>query len=337
MKKSNLEAVLNSFLLVAGESRKSTGKNRRAKIKMMKSMLSVVVLHCADPVSEICFRPIKSRSKRREAPQRYKPVSKRVEKQIVLTSASEVEKEIVKKVGQAVPDEVMGYKEIAKKINYCLSKYSTDFSLLALEKADLFQVGWMAANQCLKRYDGRANGLLSLMQFRIEGAIADEFRRVGKDVGRGRGYKNYSRYQELLEQAQIEKMEVEEIADRLRISIESAKKVIRFKSHDTLSIEADIHPCADYDEEFNLLNVLEDEGGQNGFKSLFVKDLKDMIAKQLECLPFDERLVLIGYYYEEKTFKEIGNGISLTESRICQLHSQALAKLRVRIKKADWL
>jgi RNA polymerase sigma factor for flagellar operon FliA len=57
-------------------------------------------------------------------------------------------------------------------------------------------------------------------------------------------------------------------------------------------------------------------------------ELKEGLKNAIDQLPEKERLVLALYYYEELTMKEIGKVLKLTESRVCQLHAQAIFRLR---------
>jgi RNA polymerase sigma factor for flagellar operon FliA len=60
--------------------------------------------------------------------------------------------------------------------------------------------------------------------------------------------------------------------------------------------------------------------------------VKHILKGAIEALPEKEKLVLSLYYYEELTMKEIGCVLNLTESRVCQLHSQAVLRLRGRVR-----
>jgi RNA polymerase sigma factor for flagellar operon FliA len=62
------------------------------------------------------------------------------------------------------------------------------------------------------------------------------------------------------------------------------------------------------------------------------RELKAKLKDAIDDLPEKERLVLSLYYYEELTMKEIGRVMELTESRVCQIHSQATLRLRVVVK-----
>jgi RNA polymerase sigma factor for flagellar operon FliA len=62
------------------------------------------------------------------------------------------------------------------------------------------------------------------------------------------------------------------------------------------------------------------------------KEMKQQAAEALAGLKEKEQLVISLYYYDEMTLKEIAAILDLTESRICQIHTQAIVKLRSRLK-----
>jgi RNA polymerase sigma factor FliA len=63
-------------------------------------------------------------------------------------------------------------------------------------------------------------------------------------------------------------------------------------------------------------------------------EFKDKLKQAIDQLPPKEKLVLSLYYYEELTMKEAGRVMDLTESRVCQLHAQAVMRLRGMVKFA---
>jgi RNA polymerase sigma factor for flagellar operon FliA len=62
--------------------------------------------------------------------------------------------------------------------------------------------------------------------------------------------------------------------------------------------------------------------------------MRDLLERALGELSAREKQILALYYYEELTMKEVGATLGLTESRICQIHSAALVKLRARVREA---
>jgi RNA polymerase sigma factor for flagellar operon FliA len=96
-----------------------------------------------------------------------------------------------------------------------------------------------------------------------------------------------------------------------------------------------------YDDLTNLSNADKRTLHGNGeagskvptpFSEVSVAHLKKLVSEAIEDLPEKQRLVLSLYYYEDLNLKEIGRVLDVTESRVSQLHSQAIFKLKARLK-----
>jgi RNA polymerase sigma factor for flagellar operon FliA len=84
-------------------------------------------------------------------------------------------------------------------------------------------------------------------------------------------------------------------------------------------------------ERKSLLSVLEAGPENNPLDQLTQRELKDQLSKFIEELPEKQRLVLSLYYFEELNLKEIGQVLEVTESRVSQLHTQAVLRLRAKL------
>ena len=73
-------------------------------------------------------------------------------------------------------------------------------------------------------------------------------------------------------------------------------------------------------------------GSKNPFTQLKSKGVRELLVKNIEELPEKQKLVLSLYYYEDLNLKEIGKILEVTESRVSQLHTQAVDRLRARLK-----
>jgi RNA polymerase sigma factor for flagellar operon FliA len=71
---------------------------------------------------------------------------------------------------------------------------------------------------------------------------------------------------------------------------------------------------------------------ENPFASLKLSEMKQVIATTIATLPEKERLVISLYYYEDLNMKEIGGILGITESRVCQIHTKAMLRLRSKLK-----
>jgi RNA polymerase sigma factor for flagellar operon FliA len=82
-----------------------------------------------------------------------------------------------------------------------------------------------------------------------------------------------------------------------------------------------------------ILDLLLEKKENDPFHLLSIKELKKIVADAIGSLPSKEKLVISLYYYEEMTLKEIGETLDLTESRICQIHTKAILRLRGKLKQ----
>jgi RNA polymerase sigma factor for flagellar operon FliA len=81
-------------------------------------------------------------------------------------------------------------------------------------------------------------------------------------------------------------------------------------------------------ERRSLLESLENPNSKNPFAHLRNTAAKDILRKHIDELPEKQKLVLQLYYFEELNLKEIGKIMEVTESRVSQLHTQAIEKLK---------
>ena len=82
------------------------------------------------------------------------------------------------------------------------------------------------------------------------------------------------------------------------------------------------------EEGIELIDTIEDTNSVSPLEKLEEKDVKNELQTALKKLPERERMVMVLYYHENMTLKEIGESIEVSESRVCQIHAQAIMKLR---------
>ncbi len=87
--------------------------------------------------------------------------------------------------------------------------------------------------------------------------------------------------------------------------------------------------AGDGNKDVREIDVIKDESQNNPFADIQRKDVKDLITKGLSRA---ERLIVILYYFEEMTMKEIGATLDLSESRVSQMHSSILARLKAQMQ-----
>ncbi len=82
-----------------------------------------------------------------------------------------------------------------------------------------------------------------------------------------------------------------------------------------------------------LLDTIEDETAPDPQAALDTSEVKDRLQDAIQDLPERETLVIALYYFENLTLREIGEVLGVTESRVSQLHSKAVLRLRSRLKQ----
>ena len=115
-----------------------------------------------------------------------------------------------------------------------------------------------------------------------------------------------------------------EIAETLGITPEKVEEIM---SHDT-GIDSIYDKKGSSDDSLEIIDTIADERSENPDEELEKKDSKKELEAALRRLPERERMLLVLYYHQNLTLKEIGDVMNVSESRVCQLHSQAIMKLR---------
>jgi RNA polymerase sigma factor for flagellar operon FliA len=87
-------------------------------------------------------------------------------------------------------------------------------------------------------------------------------------------------------------------------------------------------------DQVALIDTIEDDTAPDPQSSLSQTEMKEAIADAIARLPEREKLVVTLYYYEELTLREIGEVLSVTESRVSQLHTKAILRLKAHLAAA---
>ncbi len=115
-----------------------------------------------------------------------------------------------------------------------------------------------------------------------------------------------------------------EVADVLGMSEE---KLIEIESSD-VSVNSIYDKKGTGEDSVEIIDTIEDESSSRPEDEIEKTDAKKELEIALKKLPERERTLLVFYYHENMTLKEIGEAINISESRVCQLHAQAIMKLR---------
>lgn len=86
------------------------------------------------------------------------------------------------------------------------------------------------------------------------------------------------------------------------------------------------------EDGLKLSETIPDEQAEDALKGIEEEQMRTVLREAIQGLPEKERLVVAMYHFEELNFKEIGRVMGITESRVCQIHSKAMMKLRARVR-----
>lgn len=198
---------------------------------------------------------------------------------------------------------------------------------------DLVNVGIIGLIQAIERYDpSRDNKFMTYAVFRIKGAVLSELR--SRDfLGRTtrKKIRSLEKAYLKLEQQLGREVKDEELAEEMEMDLDQFYQVKRMSSISFISFEE--IGCTTKEEKENFLSYLANNEGDDALSLTTIKEVKNTLAKHIELLPEKERLVVSMYYSDEMTMKEIGQALDITESRVSQIHSQAVLRLRNKLRK----
>ncbi|MFP4163366.1 MAG: FliA/WhiG family RNA polymerase sigma factor [Chitinispirillaceae bacterium] len=124
----------------------------------------------------------------------------------------------------------------------------------------------------------------------------------------------------------------DEVCEELGITMGEYEQLLAEVTPTTIiSLEEALPDKHSDSKEIRVIDQIEDPGGSNPLKELGYTEVKSILKESIASLPEKEKLVVALYHYEELTLKEIGVVLDLTESRVSQIHSKAILKLRSRL------
>jgi RNA polymerase sigma factor for flagellar operon FliA len=124
----------------------------------------------------------------------------------------------------------------------------------------------------------------------------------------------------------------DEVCKALNISLKEFEDILSEISPATLVSLEEALPDRDADsKELRVIDTIEDPGSENPLKELSFNEVKNILKEAIASLPEKEKLVIALYHYEELTLKEIGVVLDISESRVSQIHSKVILKLRAKL------
>lgn len=202
----------------------------------------------------------------------------------------------------------------------------------SVDVEDLYHVGVIGLIQAIDRFDPEMdNKFITYATHRIRGAVLSELRsRDYLSRTNRRKIRELDQVYAALEQKLGREVEDEELAAALGIDLDELEEIKKLSSISFISFEEVGY--SETQDKGRLLKLLVDGKGDALAVTEF-RQLRDALARAIEQLPEKEKLVLSLYYYEELNMKETGAVLNITESRVSQIHSQAILRLRSRLRK----
>ncbi|HEY2655025.1 MAG TPA: RNA polymerase sigma factor WhiG [Solirubrobacteraceae bacterium] len=203
-----------------------------------------------------------------------------------------------------------------------------------VEESDLISYGLTGLISAIERFDlDREIKFETYAITRIRGAIIDELRSldwVPRSV-RAKA-RDIERANQKLE-ARLQRAPTDdEMAGELEMTTDDFHEALLQISNSTLIALDELWSANDSGgDQVSLLDTLPDQGAPDPQAVVDQGELRDRIADAIAALPEREKLVVALYYYENLTLREIGEVLGVTESRVSQLHTKAVLRLRSKL------
>jgi RNA polymerase sigma factor for flagellar operon FliA len=196
---------------------------------------------------------------------------------------------------------------------------------------DLVSAGLLGLLGALDDFDpDRSVDFVAYAALRIRGAIFDELRRLDW-VPRGVRQRLRAAEQALedLHRRLGRQPTDEEVAGTLGLDMEAYHRLLL----DGVVLTPLSGASGPRPDGLALLEVLEDPDGGGPLAAAVVQERRALLGRLIDGLPERERQVLALYYYEDLTMREVGQVLSVTESRVSQLHTSAILRLRAALRQ----
>jgi len=193
---------------------------------------------------------------------------------------------------------------------------------------DLISAGLAGLMDAMDKFEEGRVKFNTYAEYRIKGSMLDELRAADwlSRTMRKKMNEINSAYAKL--KRELGRVpEDNEVAESLSLTLEDYYKTVQsIASSSPIRLE-DMNG----DDGLNISDCIPDNNAKSPLSILEDKDIKEKIAELISELPKREKQVLSLYYWNELTLKEIGKVLSITESRVCQIHSQAIFRLKAKI------
>lgn len=229
-------------------------------------------------------------------------------------------------------------EEIVKRYLY-LVKYVAGRVAIGLppnvEFNDLVSYGILGLFDAIDKYDvSQGNKFETYAVSRIRGSIMDELRKLdwAPRLLRKKAREIEKKTRELEEKLGRIPQE-EDLARGLKISVDELNTIYSELNSTTFLSLDEVWQNDDGNKPISRLQTIEDPLLTNQFNFVHQNEVKELLANAIDELPEREKLVVVLYYYENLTLREIGEVLNVSESRVCQIHTKVVLRLRAHLMK----
>lgn len=205
-----------------------------------------------------------------------------------------------------------------------------------VDEGDLVSYGLLGLIGAIERYDPTRDVKFETYAIaRIKGSIIDELRSldwVPRSV-RSRAREIERAITELEAKLGVAPDD-EQIATKLGITVAELESSLTDISRSSISALDELWSVSGDGDQVSLLDTIEDTAEPHPAAALDEVETREVMAEAIARLPEREKLVVTLYYYEELTLREIGEVLGVTESRVSQLHTKAILRLKARLAGA---
>jgi RNA polymerase sigma factor for flagellar operon FliA len=204
----------------------------------------------------------------------------------------------------------------------------------SVDRDDLISAGVIGLIDAIDKYDAeKSKNFKKYAEIRIRGAILDELRSldwmsrsVRRDAHRLEAAKRK------LRDAHGRDGTADEMAAELGVELAAYHKLLH-KLQPRLLLSFDDVGMSGDGEKRSLAEYIKDTKAADPSMVVHFQKLRGIVGEQIQKLPEKQRIVVTLYYFEQMNLKEIGKVLDVTESRVSQLHSQAVEKLKAKVRR----
>jgi len=214
------------------------------------------------------------------------------------------------------------------RIKYIVKSIKHDNLPPIVDEGDLYQMAVLGLYDAIERYNKSKGSFITYANIRVRGYILDQLRKLDYiPRSKRNGKRSLDESIKKLETELGREASLKDIASYMGVDVDKLNKIRESVEHEYMvSLDQKI----DEEESISLLDTIKDERTPEMYVE--EKQLREMLTDIINSLNEKEKLVITLYYYEELNMAEIGEILGCTESRVSQIHSQVIKKIRERVR-----